>query len=132
MRTVRSERFWPLESAAMQHSDTAPRRNWSTACAPGVPALAPRDRAHDCLLHPLRRGARIVGAGDGPSEHEDVAADTRDLVRRTDTRLIVTSTVVESNSGNDRDEVGAARVHALHFLHRTDDTTATGFDRAFQ
>src|SRR5882724_12154940 len=130
MRAEPPERFQPPESAALQHSDTALHRNWWSACVALDRALAARDRVRDRVGDPTCRAAWIVGAGDRAPDHEDVAAGTRDTLGSADTRLVVDVAVGKAHARNDGHEVAPSRVHPLDLLHRTDDATTAGVDRA--
>ena len=60
---------------------------------------------------------------------ENVATRARDLFGRADARLIVLLAVGETHAGNDRDEVGARRVHALDLVRPNTRRRRTRFDR---
>src|SRR3954447_17961731 len=124
MRVGRSEAAGQPQSAAVQHSEAARTRNWTTACIGRVRALVVRERAHNTFGDSPRGRSRIVGSGDRASDDEYVSTRERDLLRCSHSRLIVQLTFGESHTRNDRDEVGARRVYARDLLDGAHDTAA--------
>src|SRR5947207_3998648 len=116
-------------NAAVQHSDTRPRRNWATACASAFDALAVRERTRDRVEDAFGGGARIVRVRHRATDDEHVRAGARGRLRRTDARLVVARAVVEADARNDRDEVAARVVHASDLVCGAHHTMAPALDR---
>jgi hypothetical protein len=116
-------------NAAVQHSETVLRRNWASVCATALDALVPHKRARDCIEDALRGGTRILRVRHRTTDDEDICTCARGGVRCTDAGLVVARAVVETDTGNDGDEVAARIVHTSDLMYGAHHATAATLDR---